>query len=538
MPAPETAAALPEDVAALQAMVAALREELTADRSALEAERAQGRALREHIALLEQQLAALRRNRYGRRSERRDEQADDEKADGLELSLEDLEASAGELPALEPEPEEEEAASPASPRGQLRRRRTLPPELPRETIEHGVRDACSDCGGALTRLGEDVSEQLEYRPASFRVIRHVRPKYGCRCYQAVSQAPAPSRPIERGMAGPALLAHVAVAKFADHLPLYRQSVIYAREGVTLSRSTLADWLGQVSALLRPLDEALRRHVLGGAKVHADDTPVPVLQPGRGTTKTARLWGYVRDDRAAGEATPPAVWFAYSPDRKGRHPGEHLAAFEGTLQADGYAGFNALYATGRVREAACWAHVRRKFFEIASADPKSMAAEVIERIGELYAIEAEVRGRSADERRAARQARAGPRLAHLERQLRDTLGRISRKSPLALAIGYALKRWEALTRYVDDGQLEIDNNAVEREIRAVALGRKNYLFAGSDAGGERAARFYGLLNTAKLNGLDPEAYLGHVLGRIAEHPVNRVEELLPWRVANDLRAATD
>jgi hypothetical protein len=349
------------------------------------------------------------------------------------------------------------------------------------------------------------------------------------------QAAAPSRPIELGVAGPGLLAHVLVSKYCDHLPLYRQSEIYAREGVELERSTLADWVGGTSRLLAPLVEALRRHVMSANKLHADDTPVPVLAPGNGKTKTGRLWTYVRDDRPAGEATAPAVWFAYTPDRKGEHPQAHLSNFQGTLQADAYAGFAQIYETGRIREAACWAHVRRKFYDLQVAHKSPVAKEALERIGALYAIEKEIQGRSP-ERRAIRDTRSRPLLGSLKQWLEETLGKLSRKSDTAMAVRYALGRWEALMRYCDDGRLEIDNNAAERALRAVALGRKNYLFAGSDRGGESAAAIYSLIGTAKLNGLDPENYLRNVLSRIAEHPINRIEELLPWNLAEELRSA--
>jgi hypothetical protein len=329
------------------------------------------------------------------------------------------------------------------------------------------------------------------------------------------------------------LAHVLVSKYCDHLPLYRQSEIYAREGVELERSTLADWVGGTSRLLAPLVEALRRHAMSAHKLHADDTPVPVLAPGNGKTKTGRLWTYVRDDRPAGEETPPAVWFAYSPDRKGEHPQAHLSSFTGTLQADGYAGFDQVYEGGRITEAACWAHVRRKFYDLHVAHKSPVAAEVMERIAELYAIEKEIRGRLAEERREVRNTRARPLLDSLKQWLEATLGKLSRKSDTAMAVRYALGRWDALLRYVDDGHVEIDNNAAERSLRTVALGRKNYLFAGSDAGGERAAAIYSLIGTAKLNGLDPEAYLRNVLSRIADHSINRIEELLPWNVATSM-----
>jgi hypothetical protein len=370
-------------------------------------------------------------------------------------------------------------------------------------------------------------------PARFRVIRHVRPKLSCACCAKVVQAPAPERPIARGLAGAGLLAHVLVAKYADHTPLYRQADIYAREGVELDRSTLADWVGGASRLLAPLLDALRKHVISAEKLHADDTPVPVLAPGRGRTKTGRLWAYVRDDRPAASPQPPAVWFAYTPDRKGEHLDRHLAGFKGTLQADGYAGFGRLYEGGQVVEAACWAHVRRKFHDLFEAHHSPTAAEALQRIGALYAIEAEIRGKPPDERQREREARSRPLLNSLHQWLREQRQLLSRKSDTTAAINYALTRWDALVRFCSDGRIEIDNNAAERALRAVALGRRNYLFAGSDAGGERAAALYSLLGTAKLNGIDPEAYLRQVLERIGDQSITRVDELLPWRFAADL-----
>jgi hypothetical protein len=327
-----------------------------------------------------------------------------------------------------------------------------------------------------------------------------------------------------------LLAHVLTAKFADHLPLYRQSEIYAREGVDLDRSTLAGWVGATSELLAPLVDAVRDHVMSASKIHADDTPVPVLAPGTGKTKTGRLWTYVRDDRPSGDTTAPAVWFAYAPDRKGERPRLHLKNFKGALQADAYAGFHHLYDTGDIYEVACWAHARRKFHEIHVAHPSPTTTEAIERIAALYAIEKEIRGSTPEIRKSIRQARAKHLLDNLRLWMETMLAKLSRKSDTAAAIRYALSRWRALTRYADDGTLEIDNNAAERALRVVALGRKNYLFCGSDAGGERAAAIYSLLGAAKLNGLDPEIYLQHVLTRIADHPINRIEELLPWNVS--------
>jgi hypothetical protein len=331
-----------------------------------------------------------------------------------------------------------------------------------------------------------------------------------------------------------LLAHVLVSKYADHCPLYRQSEIFARDGIDLDRSTLADWVGGASHLLSPLIDQIRKHVMAGSKLHADDTPVPVLAPGMGKTKTARLWTYVRDDRPAGSDVPPAVWFAYSPDRKGEHPRQHLKDFCGVLQADGYAGFGHLYQAGHIQEAACMAHVRRKFHDIQVANGSPIAAEAIQRIGVLYDIEREIRGKPIELRHQVRQARARPLVEELHVWMNKTLAKISRKSDTAAAIRYALSRWRALTRYLDDGLIELDNSAAERALRGVALGRKNYLFAGSDAGGERAACLYSLLGTAKLNGLDPELYLREVLNRIADHPISRIHELLPWNFSVNLK----
>ena len=364
----------------------------------------------------------------------------------------------------------------------------------------------------------------------------VRPKLACVSCERIVQAEAPSRPIARGLAGPGLLAHVLVSKYGDHLPLYRQSEIYARAGVELDRSTLADWVCGTSALFEPLVEALRRHVLGAEKLHADDTPVPVLAPGNGKTKTGRLWTYVRDDRPAGDATAPAVWFASPPDRKGEHPKAHLSSFTGTLQA--------MLAQASSRS------TKQDGFKKQPAGRMCAESSTISRwltnlrwrkkrsdtSGALYTIEKEIQGRSPEQRRGIRDIRSRPLLVSLKQWLEETLGKLSRKSDTAVAVRYALGRWEALMRYCDDGRLEIDNNAAERALRAVALGRKNYLFAGSDRGGDSAAAIYSLIGTAKLNGLDPENYLRNVLLRIAEQPINRIDELLPWNLAASVPSA--
>ncbi|MDR0779405.1 MAG: IS66 family transposase [Pseudomonadales bacterium] len=414
-------------------------------------------------------------------------------------------------------------------------RRPLPAHLQREIIEHRPEaTCCPDCGGKLKHLGEDVSEVLEYVPASFLVQRHVRQKLACAKCDTIVQAPAPSRPVARGMAGAGLLAHILTSKYTDHLPLHRQSVMFARQGVDLERSTLVDWVGQCHTLLKPLAEAIQRHVLSAAKVHADDTPLPVLdRHGKGRAKLGRLWTYVRDDRPAGDDTPPAVWFAYSPNRKGEHPQAHLKNFKGTLQADAYAGYGAIYEAGSVLEASCWAHARRRIWDLHQTQATDFTHEALARIGALYGIEREIRGKPPDTRRSERQARAGPLLDDMRQWFERLLPTFPKRSKPAEAIRYALTRWGTLTRYAHDGTIEIDNSAAERALRCVAIGRLNYLFAVSDAGGDRAASIYSVIGTAKLNGIEPEAYLREVISRIADYPVNRVEELLPWNLAGEL-----
>jgi transposase len=504
---------LPADPEELRAFAAALQAELHAKDLMIEK--------------LKAQLLVLKRARFGRSSETLDRNIEQ-----LELMIGDLEEGEAERRSratLTSAP----SSVPSERKAQIRR--PLPDHLPREMVRHEPAAACPECGAtACSKLGEDEREVLEYVPSHFKVVVHVRPKLSCRACEAIRQAPMPSLPIERGRPGPRLLAHVAVSKYADHLPLYRQSDIYARAGVDLDRSTLADWIGQLGFILEPLADQIGRHARAGPAVHADDTPVPVLDPGRGKTKTGRLWVVARDERPWGSPAPPAAAYLYSPDRKGEHAETLLGACRGFLHADGYAGFNTLYAPDpktqvpRLAEVACWAHARRKIYDVHVATASPAAQEALERIAELFQIEADIRGRGPADRLAARQQRTLPKLEALKAFLDHTLAKISAKSSLAGAIRYATSRWGALSRFTTDGRLEMSNNAAERAIRPLALGRKNYLFAGSDKGGERAAILYTLITTAKLNGLDPEAYLADVIARIGDHPASRIEELLPWR----------
>ena len=493
-------AALPDldalDVEALKSLVIAKHSEL------LEQRRSNAQEI-EHLKLV---IEKYRRMIFGRKSEKLSGELEQ-----LEFRLEELETAQA---AEEASQAATEATQPSSTQTDSKRRsrparKPLPEDLPREVVTHlPAHSNCPDCGGALRQFGEDVSEQLERIPATFKVIRHVRPKFACAACEHVVEAPAPARPIHR-----------------------------AREGVDLDRSTLAGWVGAASELLTPLVDQIRKHALAAAKIHADDTPVPVLAPGNGKTRTGRLWTYVRDDRPAGVSTAPAVWFAYSEDRKGEHPRRHLKDFKGALQADAYSGFHHLYGDGNIYEVACWAHTRRKFHDIHVAHASPTTTEALARIGALYGIEEQIRGKPAELRCSVRQTRSRPLLDELRQWMEKTLRSLSTKSETAGAIRYALSHWRALTRYVDDGKLEIDNNSAERALRAVAIGRKNYLFMGADSGGQRAASLYSLIGTAKLNGLDPAFYLRTVLATIAEHPINRIEELLPWNFAASLKADT-
>ncbi len=488
---------LPEDAEELRAFTARLLAEVKAQAVLIEK--------------LRHQLAGHRAHRFG---------ASSETADQLQLALETSEIAASAMTATLRLPDVEEKDRP--------KRQPIPDHIPRTEIEITPgEDCCAGCGGALRRIGEDVTEELEYVPGRFVVNRIVRPRFACSGCESFTQAPLPSRPIDRGRPGPGLLAHVLVSKYADHLPLYRQSQIFARDGIDLDRSTLADWVGKSTALLEPLADAIGRHVLAGEAIFADDTPVRMLAPGTGKTQTARLWTYVRDERPWAGDAPPAAWYRFSGDRKGRHPKEHLSGFKGWMHADGYAGFEDIYRSGDIHEVACMAHIRRKFVDVQKAQGSAIAETAIRRIAELYAIEKEIRGSPPDRRAEIRRAKARDIFEDLEAWLEAQLTTIPGKSPLAAAIRYALTRMPRLRPYLDHGALEIDNNAAERAMRSIALGRKNYLFIGSPTGGKAAAVAYTLIETAKLNGVDPRTWLGDTIACIPDYKITKIDDLLPW-----------
>ena len=390
----------------------------------------------------------------------------------------------------------------------------------------------------MRKIGEDVTETLELIPRQWKVIQHVREKFSCRTCEAISQPPAPLHPIARGRAGPKLLAHILVAKYGLHLPLNRQSDVYQREGIVLDVSTLADWVGAAAATLMPLVEVIQSHVFAAERIHADDTTVPVLAKGK--TRVGRLWTYVRDDRPFGGPDPPGAVFFYSRDGGAEHPEQHLAYYAGLMQADAYAGFSKLYEPhrkgGPITEAACWAHGRRKFFDLARLANAPIAAEAVRRIDLLFAIEREINGLSPQERARVRQERSRPLTTELQTWFHQQRAKLSKNNDTTKAINYILNRWEAFTRFLDDGRLCLSNNAAERELRAVAIGRKNWTFAGSDEGGRRAAAIYTLIATAKLNGMDPQAWLADLLARLPEHPSKRIHQLLPWNWDRQSHAA--
>jgi transposase len=533
--------ALPDDAESLKRLLLAREAELavaTAEAATLRAMAADDQALIAHLTL---QIEKLRRAQFGQRSERTTRLLDQ-----LELQLEDLEAS-----ATEDELAAERAVARTTEVGAFTRKRPsrkpFPEHLPRERVIVPGPIACPCCGGTrLSKLGEDVTETLEVIPRQWKVIQHVREKFSCRDCETIDQAPAPFHVVPRGWAGPSLLAMILFEKYGQHQPLNRQAERYAREGVPLSLSTLADQVGTCCSVLRPLHERLLAHVLAAERLHGDDTTVPVLAKGK--TVTGRCWTYVRDDRPFGGRAPPAALFFYSRDRSGQHPQQHLAAWSGILQADAFGGYGKLYEAerepGPVLEASCWAHARRKFFELADIEAAArrkaqrrtpqvispMALEAVQRIDALFDIERAINGLPADRRLAVRQEQSAPLVAALEAWLRDERRKLSRHSEVAGAMDYMLKRWAAFARFLDDGRICLTNNAAERALRGLALGRKAWLFAGSDRGGQRAAFLYSLIVTAKMNDVDPQAWLADVLARIAGHPAHRIDELLPWNWA--------
>ncbi|OYU33073.1 MAG: transposase [Novosphingobium sp. PASSN1] len=506
---------LPEDLEALRAFA------LEQSRKLADVMAAKGEADAE-IERLQSIVDAFMRHRFGARSEQLD-------PDQLQLGLEDVETALGQARAAR----DAAIGKPSSDRPRKANRGSLPAHLERieqvvdvEEVD-GIR-ACPCCGGALHQIGEDVAERLDVVPITFRVLVTRRPRYGCRsCESAIVQAPAPARIVEGGIPTEALIAQVLVAKYADHLPLYRQAQIYARQGIQLDRSTLADWVGRAAWYLRPLRDHILERLRRSERLFADETTAPVLDPGRGRTKTGQLWAYARDDRPWGGNTPPMVAYVYAADRKGERAEAHLGDFAGILQVDGYGGYTALAKRRQqIVLAFCWAHVRRKFYELADNSP--VAIEVLQRIAALYKIEDEVRGASAEQRQQIRQERSRVIIDDLRIYLETKSRQVSAKAKLGEAIRYALTRWAGLSRFLDDGRVDLDSNAVERSIRPLALNRKNALFAGSDEGGDNWAVIATLIENCKLSGINPHTWLTQALGKLANgHPANSVGELMPW-----------
>ena len=528
-----------EEIAALRQQLAE-REAAIAARDALIAEReanlAEAAAEIEHLKF---QLAALRRRHFGQSSEKLAAEIAQ-----LELRLEDLEENQAEREAKGRTPGTGPIAKPEPKPRKPGARKPLPPHLPREIVVHEPEIACQ-CNGCdlsrLTKIGESVSEVLEKIPVRFKVIRHVRPKYACRVCEQVFQAPAPDLPIEKGRPGPGLIAHVAISKYADGLPLHRQSAILAREGIEIERMVMADWIGHAAWWLAPLARRIGEHVMAQPAIHTDDTTIRTLAPGLGRTRIARFWCYAVDPRNYRGDAPPAAFYRYSPDRKGERPQDHLARFSGFLHADAFAGYNALYRSNpgdqpRITHVACWAHARRNFFEVFEKAKSPIAEEALRRIQALYAIEQAVTGKPTEVRLAARQEHSRKLLEEFKVWAVEQRRRLSGKTALGKAFQYALARWPALTQYLADGHLNIDNNVAERLLRGIAVTRKNFLFLGSDRGGERAAVLYTIIETARLNDLNPEAYLADVIDRLAKgHLASQLDELLPWNYAKTLAA---
>lgn len=469
----------------------------------------------DELNILKEQLLMLKAKRYGKSSEKLDK-----KIDELELFIEEQEVLHS---TKENEHEEEKDKN-------RPRRLKLAESLVREDIVTAAPITCPSCGGEdFRKISDDTSETLEYVPSSFKVMRHIRPRCACKNCEQIVQAPAAGNTIDKGKAGPGLLAHIMVQKYANHLPLYRQSQIYEREGIDLPRSTMTGWAGGCAKLLEPLIEELQKSIFSSSHLHGDDTPVKVLAPGFGKTKTGRMWVYVRDGRPWGDNIPPAVCYFYSPDRKGARPLKHLQSFSGILHADAYSGYNGVY-NEKVSEAACWAHLRRKFYEVTVvSDNANVAIEVLEEIGKIYQIEEEIRGKQSEERLRIRHKRSKELVEKLFLKMKEKLSRLPQKSMTGKAISYGLNNQAALLRFLEDGKIEIDNNAAERALRSVAIGRKNWLFAGSDTGGQTAAVFYSLIETAKLNNINPWQYLRQVFATIQDYNSKKIADLLPWNI---------
>ena len=475
---------------------------------------------------LKDQLALLKAKRFGKSSEKLDKQIEE-----LEQRIE-----SNELDSLDKEKQSELNQS-IKPKPQYNSKRLkIPEHLPREEVILNPAPKCPDCGsGEFRKIADDISETLEHIPASFKVIRHIRPRCACTNCDKIVQAFAPSKAIEKGKAGSGLLAHIMIQKYCNHLPMYRQSQIYEREGVEISRNTMTGWAAQCARLLNPLIDALKKSVFASEYLHADDTPIKVLAPGMGKTKTGRIWAYVRDGRPCGEDTPPAVIYYYSPDRKGERPESHLSDFSGVLHADAYAGYDNLYISDKnpdatISEAACWAHTRRKFYEVTVANNKAnIAISVLEQISEIYKVESDIRGLDPDQRLLHRQEKTKDLVEKLFINFKKYRNNLPQKSGTVKAINYAMKNQVALMHFLKDGQIEIDNNAAERAMRSIALGRKNWMFAGSDKGGHTAANIYSLIETAKINNVNPSLYLKKVFDLIQDYNSNKLHELLPWNI---------
>jgi len=498
-----------------------------AERARYIAQQEQAIALRdETIARLESTIAKLQRWRFGRRSEKLSpdqislwEEALDTEIAAMESLLETVLEDSAAVTASRPGTE-----APARPPRRHPGRMQLPDTLPRVEVHHDpLTCTCGQCGGLLETVGEEISEKLDYIPGRFQVIRHIRPKLACRPCGTIESPALPAQVIDKGLPTARLVAHVMTAKHVDHLPLYRQETQYLRAGVPISRATLCSWLGQGEYWISVLAEACKMALLEGTILHADETPLPVLHPGSGKTDKAYLWVY----RSQADAPHPVVVFDYAPDRKGIHAQHFLGDWQGILQTDDYGGYDALYRKEQVTEAGCWAHVRRHFYDVEQRGPSPVAQKALAWIAKLYEIEADIKASPPDQKAEARQQRAGPLLESFRAWLSETQMQVAPKSGIAKAIGYALNRWKALTLYLEEGQLSIDNNPVERALRGVAIGRKNFLFVGNDTGGERAASFYSIIETCKLNGVEPFAYLCDVLEKLPTWPNKRLHELLPW-----------